>query len=102
VSAAEHNQRGRDLIKAGKYREAIEELSASLRAQPDFALAYNARGFAYHLLRDETHALADFDEAIRLNPRYLNAYQNRSIARRAVGDTTGSAADSAKVHELSK
>ena len=78
-----HNQRGRDLTKAGKYREAIDELSEAIRAQPDFALAYNARGFAYYLSHDITHALADYDEAIRLNPGYQNAIQNRDVARAA-------------------
>jgi tetratricopeptide (TPR) repeat protein len=47
------------------------------------ALAFNARGFAYYLLRDYPHALADFDAAIRLNPKYLNALQNRDLARNA-------------------
>ena len=66
------------------------------------ALALNARGFAYHLLKDYQKALADFDEAIRLNPKYLNAYQNRAKTRKAAGDAEGSAADEAKVRELSK
>jgi tetratricopeptide (TPR) repeat protein len=67
------------------YREAIEELSLAIAADPTFALAYNARGFAYYLLREYPRALADFDKAIELNPGYKNALDNREAARRATG-----------------
>jgi tetratricopeptide (TPR) repeat protein len=99
-SAAAHNQLGRDLLNQGKYQEAIAELTVAIAQQPDFALAYNARGFGYYLMRDYKNALADLDEAIRLNPNYANAYHNRSLARRATGDRDGAAVDLAKEREL--
>src|SRR5258706_11943202 len=71
-TAEQHHQRGRDLIQQKKYREAIEELSEALRQQPELALAFNARGYAYSLLRDFPHAIADYDAAIRINPKYVN------------------------------
>ena len=67
-SAALHKQRGRELTKLGRYREAIIELSAAIEADPTFALVYNARGFAYHMVRDYSCAVADFDKAIELSP----------------------------------
>jgi tetratricopeptide (TPR) repeat protein len=94
-----HHQRGRDFNNAGKYREAIVELDQAIGAQPDLALAYNARGFAYYLLRDYSHALADYDQAISLNPGYPNAIHNRDVAQRAAQNT---AQNTARAANLSK
>jgi tetratricopeptide (TPR) repeat protein len=101
-SPAALNQQGRELIQEKKYAEAIEALSEAIRLQPDFALALNARGFAYQLTHDYKHAIADFDAAIRINPKYTNAYQNRRNARQASGDKAGAAEDAAKLKELAK
>lgn len=100
LTAEEHHRRGRELIQQGNYPAAIEELSEAIRAQPDWSMVYNARGFAYYLSHDYPHALTDFDEAIRLNPQYVNAYQNRRMSRKASGDSQGSAADSKKIRTL--
>jgi Tfp pilus assembly protein PilF len=60
---------------------------------PDFALAFNARGFALVKLHDWAGAIKDLDKAILLNPNYKNAYHIRAIARRTIGDAAGAAAD---------
>jgi tetratricopeptide (TPR) repeat protein len=100
LSAREHHDRGRELLNKGRYRDSIEELSEAIQQQPDFGVAYNARGFAYFMLRQYSRALTDLDEAIRLNPQYQNAYQNRSHARKAAGDSAGSSADAMKALAL--
>jgi tetratricopeptide (TPR) repeat protein len=100
LSAEEHHRRGRELLEKRNYREAVTELSEAVREKSDFALAYNARGFAYYMLRAYRQANADLDEAIRLNPQYLNAFQNRSRARKAAGDLQGSVADANQARAL--
>jgi hypothetical protein len=99
-AAEQHNILGRQLTKAGRYREAIVELTEAVRLAPHFALAFNARGFALILLRDWAGAIKDLNEAIVLNPAYVNAYQLRAIARRAVGDAPGAAADLKRSQQL--
>ncbi len=83
-TAQEHETRGRALTQAGKYPEALAELTSAIQLAPGLATAYNARGYVYLLKRDYQHALADFNDAIRLRPDYPNAFQNRAIALKAL------------------
>src|SRR5262249_44565006 len=100
--AEAHHQKGRELLQKGQYRAAIDELTQAIASKPDLALAWNARGYAYLLLRDPTNAIKDFDRAIELNPRYANAYRNRGSARNAAGDAEGAAADRERAKQLEK
>jgi tetratricopeptide (TPR) repeat protein len=99
-TAEQHNVLGRQLTKEGRYREAIVELTEAVRIAPDFALAFNARGYVRVLLRDWAGAVADLNRAILLNPAYGNAYQLRAVARRAIGDAPGAASDLKKSQQL--
>lgn len=76
-------ERGRQMIQGGQFREAIPALSQSISLKPQFAPAYNARGYAYLRIRDYPHAMADFDKAILLDPQYVNAHHNRDVCRKA-------------------
>ena len=99
-TAQQHNVLGRQLSKEGRYREAIVELTEALRIAPDYALAFNARGFARLMLHDPARAIEDLDKAILLNPSYGNAYHIRAIARRTIGDAPGAAADLQRSQQL--
>jgi Flp pilus assembly protein TadD len=85
VTASAHETLGRSLTQAGKYSDAIAELTQAIQLKPELATAYNARGYVYLLQHDYQHALSDFNEAIRLKPAYTNASQNRSVALKALG-----------------
>ena len=63
-----HYNQGYDLVEQGRYREAIEELNQAIHLNPEYALAYNNRGSAYHYLDQQERAVQDFNEAIRLDP----------------------------------
>jgi tetratricopeptide (TPR) repeat protein len=100
LTAQQHNTLGRQLTKAGRYREALVELTEALRIAPDFTLALNARGFVLVLLHEWAPAIDDLDRAIRLNPNYSNAYRVRAAARKSSGDVVGAAADLRKARQV--
>jgi tetratricopeptide (TPR) repeat protein len=77
-------------------------LNQAIASKPDLSLAWNARGYAYLILRDHANAIQNFDRAIELNPKYANAYRNRGAARKAAGDTQGAAADLERAKQLEK
>ena len=89
-------------MRQNKLKEAIAELDEAIRLQPDYALAYNARGFVYYLLRQYPRALQELDAALRIKPDYVNAFQNRALARKASGDAKGSAEDLARAAALGR
>ncbi len=101
-SAQQHDMLGRQLTKAGRYREAIVELTEALRIAPDFTLALNARGFVLVLLHQWAPAIVDLDRAIRLNPKYANAYRVRAAAKKSIGDVVGAAADLRKARQVAQ
>lgn len=83
VKAFDLWQNGRKLIAEGKYQNAVEQFDEAIRRDASFAQAYNARGFAWLLLRQYQRALADFEVALKIEPQYENAAHNRRVALQA-------------------
>src|SRR5690349_1658826 len=63
------NRCGRDLVRQGDYRGAIQAFTDAMTADPSDAALYNNRGYALAALGQYPQAIRDFDEALRHDPR---------------------------------
>jgi Flp pilus assembly protein TadD len=81
VETAEvHLAQGERLSGLRQYEQAIVEYTAAIELKPDYAEAYNNRGFAYYLKGNFERAIADYSRAIELRPNYPKAYNSRGVA----------------------
>jgi len=78
-------KRGESAASAHQYGRAIADYTTAIQLQPDYAEAYNDRGFAYYLKGDVERAIADYTRAIELRPDYPKAYNSRGVAYMAHG-----------------
>jgi tetratricopeptide (TPR) repeat protein len=78
-------KRGEELSGARQYDRAIADYTTAIQLKPDYAEAYNDRGFAYYLRGDAERAIADFTRAIELRPNYPKAYNSRGVVYMANG-----------------
>ena len=62
-----------------KYEAAIENYDKAIGFKPDFAEAYNNRGYVKDSLEQYEDAIRDYTVAIRLKPDYAAAYNNRGV-----------------------
>ncbi|HVP20771.1 MAG TPA: tetratricopeptide repeat protein [Anaerolineaceae bacterium] len=86
-SAEAYLQRGDQYFEIKDYSHAIADYSQAIRLKPDYAEAYNNRGFAYSLSSksEMENAIADYTRAIQIRPGYAYAYNNRGVAYMASG-----------------
>jgi tetratricopeptide (TPR) repeat protein len=64
----------------GEYDKAIEDYDWGIQQDPNYASAYNNRGFAYAELGQYQLAIQDFDKAIQLDPKNGYVYYSRGVA----------------------
>src|SRR5439155_22134056 len=69
-----------------EYAQGIPELDQAIRLKPDFAEAYEERGYAYLRLNRYERAIHDFDAALRLKPNDAQTYGLRGVAYADSGD----------------
>jgi tetratricopeptide (TPR) repeat protein len=85
--------RGMNAFNRSKLDEAIANYDEAIRLKPDFAEAFNNRGYAKSNLGRTEEAIYDFDEAIRLKPNFANAFCNRGNAKEDIIDYEGAIKD---------
>jgi tetratricopeptide (TPR) repeat protein len=78
-------KRGENFSGVHQYDRAIADYTTAIQLKPDYAEAYNDRGFAYYLKGDAERAIADYTRAIELRPNYPKAYNSRGVVYMAHG-----------------
>lgn len=77
--------RGEESAGAHDYDRAIADYDTAIQLKPDYAEAYNDRGFACYLKGNAERAIADYTRAIELRPNYPKAYNSRGVVYMAHG-----------------
>jgi tetratricopeptide (TPR) repeat protein len=63
-----------DLMKSGKYDEAIKASDEALKIDPQYEYAWISKGTALYSLKRYDEAIKAFDEALKINPRNKYAW----------------------------
>jgi len=84
---------GDEFFRKGLYNAAIAEYTRAIELKPDFAAAYNNRGYAAYSKYDGSDALPDLNRALRLRPNFPHAYNTRGCIHMANGRIDEAIAD---------
>ena len=85
----------------GDYDGAIADCTKAVELKPDYAGAYNNRGWSEFLKNDYDNAIRDATHAIQLGSKNRYAYGTRGWARYGKSDNAGALEDLKKAIELS-
>jgi Flp pilus assembly protein TadD len=86
-----HSNRGAELLRAGKEKEALVWLREAVALDPEFSRPYINLGVALRRSGDNVGAEKAYRRALELDPDAVSAYQNLASLLR--GDDRGSEAD---------
>jgi len=68
--------RGCSHRQQGEFDKAIADFTEAIECDPQLALAYPNRGYAYFATRQLDRAVADYNEAFRLDPKLVEAFSD--------------------------
>lgn len=97
---ATHLARGDRFCAAQQWDDGIREYTRAIELKPDYAQAFNNRGFARYAKQDGTDAIPDLTRAIELREAFPHAYNTRGCAHLAAGNTARALADFDRAIEL--
>jgi tetratricopeptide (TPR) repeat protein len=92
--------RGNELYKQKRYKEAVEEYTKAIEINKNDTDALNNRGIAYYQIGKYIEAINDFNKVIESEPDALFTYQSRAITYNTIGLHIEANADYKKVIEL--
>ena len=71
-----HTELAGQYYSRGQYKVAIEEAEIALRANPDYAPAYNVLGLVYMNLHEDGLARWNFERALKIDPNDSDVHNN--------------------------
>jgi tetratricopeptide (TPR) repeat protein len=93
-------EKGKSLMKEGKFREALAYLNKAIEGDNKNYEALNARGVVYYELKEFTNASLDYEQALKIKPDYYRPYYNRALLKVAQNDGQGALKDYAEAVRL--
>ncbi len=75
-SAKVHTELAGEYFNRGQWDVALEEIDEALKAQPDYAPAYNVLGLVNMALNEDGKAMNNFEQAVRLAPKNAEIHNN--------------------------
>ncbi len=81
-------ERGQKLMDSGEIAEAEAVLTELINEQPDFAEAWNRRGFLYYSTAKYEKSLSDCLMAVQINPVHFGAIHGMGLCYAAMGEYT--------------
>ncbi|MDJ0675054.1 MAG: tetratricopeptide repeat protein [Calothrix sp. MO_167.B42] len=78
-------ERSQKLMDGGNIKEAEALLTQLIKEQPDFAEAWNRRGFLYYTTGDYQKSLTDCNVVIQINPVHFGALHGIGLCEAAQG-----------------
>jgi len=96
----EYLESSKEYFRRGNLSLAISDLTKAIEINPDYADAYNNRGFVYIQQGNLPQAISDFNKAIEINPNFADAYSNRGSVYGMQGNLTQAIFDYNKAIEI--
>lgn len=82
-------KRGRDALKDGESRAAVEHFTALIDHAPEFAEGYNGRATAFFQMQQYGLSLDDIQRTLALNPRHFAAMSGLALILEEIGMEQG-------------
>jgi tetratricopeptide (TPR) repeat protein len=83
--AAAWGRRGTDLLKAGRYEEALASFAKALEIDPSFGAAWYNRASAFSSLGCHEEALTCYTQALEVDPHLFDAWERKALALASLG-----------------
>ncbi|GAA6619809.1 tetratricopeptide repeat protein [Scytonema sp. NUACC26] len=78
-------ERSQQLVDAGEMNQAETILTELIHDQPDFAEAWNRRGFLYYINGQYQKSLSDCQMVVQINPVHFGALHGMGLCYAALG-----------------